>query len=187
MLRILMALATLAWLCSCVHQNQQERDPDIDAMADSAGISNGFGEQLKKSCPSLRYHYDSISQIHNYSDNWDLDNDGILDGLYFVGTGGAHLYYYLRVILSSDKRERNLTFIETDFPLLAATDTLNFDPASPGFAVAEAGKDAITEIFVRLDDQSFHANKDALGKFRIRTQNIVLSFKNGKTVFGSLE
>lgn len=187
MLKIIMALATLAWLGSCMYQKPQERKPDIDTMVDSAGISNGFGEQLEKSFPSLRYHYDSISQIHDYSGNWDFDKDGLHDGVYFVGTGGAHLYYYLKVILSSDKRERNLTFIETDFPLLAATDSLNLDPASPGFAVAEAGKDAITKIFVRLDDQSFHANIDILQKYRISTQNMVISFNNGKTVIGSLE
>lgn len=69
--------------------------------------------QLRKSNPTLTYSYDNISQIHNYSNNWDFDKDGIKDELYFVGTGGAHLYYFLKVVLSTDKKSREFNFIES--------------------------------------------------------------------------
>lgn len=39
-------------------------------------ISNSFENQYRASNPTLIYNYDSISQIHNYSNNWDFDNDG---------------------------------------------------------------------------------------------------------------
>jgi len=64
--------------------------------------SNSFENVYRISNPTLKYSYDEISQIHNYSHNWDFDNDGIKDELYFVGTGGAHIYYFIGVILSSD-------------------------------------------------------------------------------------
>src|SRR5688500_10540773 len=42
----------------------------------------------------LNYSYDPATQTHNYSKNWDFDSDGETDSLYFIGTGGAHLYFY---------------------------------------------------------------------------------------------
>lgn len=63
--------------------------------------SNSFENEYRISNPTLNYSYDEISQIHNYSNNWDFDNDGIKDQIYFVGTSGAHVYYFLRVVLSS--------------------------------------------------------------------------------------
>jgi hypothetical protein len=41
---------------------------------------------------SLHYSYSLANQTHNYSGNWDFDGDGNTDELYFIGTGGAHLY-----------------------------------------------------------------------------------------------
>jgi len=73
--------------------------------------SNSFEKDYHKSNPTLIYSYDSISQTHNYSNNWDFDKDGIKDELYFVGTGGVHLYYYLKVILSSEKKSKEFNFI----------------------------------------------------------------------------
>ena len=84
--------------------------------------SNSFENEYRISNPSLKYSYDEISQIHNYSHNWDFDNDGIKDELYFVGTGGAHIFYFLRVVLSSDKKVRDVNFIQSDFPLLIRTE-----------------------------------------------------------------
>jgi len=59
-------------------------------------LSNSFESQYRKSNPTLKYSYDNISQIHNYSNNWDFDNDGVKDEIYFIGTGGAHLFFFLK-------------------------------------------------------------------------------------------
>ncbi|HRZ41277.1 MAG TPA: hypothetical protein P5228_01080 [Bacteroidales bacterium] len=181
------SLLILTLVGSCAYQKQDDRIPEIEVPADSVLISNSFGDLLRKTHPDLKYHYDSISQIHNYSDNWDFDHDGIRDELYFVGTGGAHLYYYLRVILSSDAVVRDMHLAESDFPVLTATDTIDFDRTSAGFVVAAPGFDANPSIIVRLDDQSYFANREVLKHHGIRTKNIVISFVNGKTVIRSLE
>jgi len=147
--------------------------------------SNSFEEYYLKSNPTLTYSYDSISQTHNYSNNWDFDKDGTKDELYFVGTGGAHLYFYLKVVLSIDSKPREFNFVESDFPELTAIDTLNFNKAPVGFVVTDLGKNKIPAIIVRLDDQIFYTNKQLKNR-KIKTPNIVISFENGKTKFGSL-
>jgi len=119
--------------------------------------SNSFENVYRISNPTLKYSYDEISQIHNYSHNWDFDNDGIKDELYFVGTGGAHIYYFLRVILSSDKKVRNINFIQTDYPLLTKTDTLNSEKSIFGFDVMNTGIELTPTIIVRLDESTFDA------------------------------
>jgi hypothetical protein len=144
--------------------------------------SNSFENEYRISNPTLKYSYDEISQIHNYSNNWDFDNDGIKDQIYFVGTGGAHIYYFLRVIFSSDKKVRDLNFIQSDFPLL--TDTLNIEKTSVGFAINNLEKELTPTIIIRLDDNTYDAFKNELVKQKIEAKNCSISFKNGKIEFG---
>jgi rRNA processing protein Gar1 len=148
--------------------------------------SNSFENAYRKSNPTLTYSYDSISQIHNYSNNWDFDKDGIKDELYFVGTGGAHLYYFLKVILSTDKISREFNFIQSDFPFLTANDIVDIEKKVIGFVVAVIGENKTPTIIVRLDDQSYYANDRILTDKKIKTRNIAISFENGKTKYGSL-
>jgi hypothetical protein len=148
--------------------------------------TNSLEDIYRKSHPTLAYSYDPVAQIHNYSNNWDFDNDGINDELYFVSTGGAHLYYYLKVVLSTDKESREFRFIESDYPILVTTDTLNIDKLVLGFIVSDVGKNATPSIIVRLDDSTFHASKKELNKRKIKTKNVVISFENRRTQFNSL-
>src|SRR5688572_26469398 len=129
-------------------------------------IANSFEDSYRKSNPKLVYSYDNISKIHNYSNNWDFDKDGIKDEVYFIGTGGAHLYYFLKVVLSSDEKSREFKFVESDFPILTATDTLNFDKIPVGFVVAELGNNLTPSIIVRLDESSYQVNKKLLTKIK---------------------
>jgi hypothetical protein len=148
--------------------------------------SNSFETAYHKSNPTLKYSYDNISQTHNYSGNWDFDKDGIKDGLYFVGMGGAHLYYYLKVILSSNRKAKEIKFIQSDFPFLTTNDHVNMEQAALGFVVANIGKDLTPTIIVRLDNSTFYANKKELMKNKIKTKKIAISFKNGETKYDSL-
>lgn len=147
--------------------------------------SNSFENAYRKSNLTMTYSYDSASQTHNYSNNWDFDKDGINDEVYFVGTGGAHLYYFLKVVLSTDHKPREFNFIQSDFPMLTATDTLNFDKTPVGFVVTDFDKNSTPTIIVRLDEQTFYDNKE-LKKRNIKTKNIVISFENGKTKYACL-
>jgi len=148
-------------------------------------ISNSFEKTYKKTNPGIQYSYDENEQIHNYSNNWDFDNDGINDELYFVGTGGAHLYYFLKVILSSDKVVRDFPYLDSDFPILPSGKELTqsgFNPENVYFAVFDINKNNRNAIFIRLDNSSFWANKKILKSQGIQTNAIVVTFENGKTV-----
>ncbi len=147
--------------------------------------SNSFENEYRISNPTLNYSYDEISKIHNYSNNWDFDNDGIKDELYFVGTSGAHIYYFLRVVLSSDKKVRDVNIIQSDFPFLNETDILNSEKTNAGFAVLNIEKELTPSIIVRLDESTFDAFKKELLKEKIKTKICSISFNKGKTKFGS--
>src|SRR6185503_11589353 len=96
----------------------------LAALSQTDTTANSFEILYKKTNPTLNYKYDQSNQIHDYSDNWDFDMDGKNDQLLFIGTGGAHLYFYLRIILSSDSIVRNYPFIDLDMPILPASDKL---------------------------------------------------------------
>lgn len=153
---------------------------------DADTLSNSLNESIKESYPTLSYTYFDSSQTHDYSNNWDLDGDGINDEVYFVGTGGAHVYYFLKVVLSTDQESREFSFVESDFPLLTGTDTINLDQTPIGFVVAELGKSKTPSIIVRLDNQSYHASKEILHEKNVTTKNIVISFVDGKTEYSGL-
>lgn len=143
-------------------------------------ISNSFEQYYKRSQPALKYSYDNLSQSHNYSGNWDFDKDGKMDEVLFIGTGGAHAYYFLKVVLSSDHQPRAFPFIQTDFPVLNANNGQNNKAATPGFAVISTNEKQVPAILVRLDDQSFYGNRE-LQRRQLTKQGIVVSFKRGIT------
>ena len=150
--------------------------------------SNSFELSYKKTNPEIIYDYDSIRQIHNYSNNWDFDKDGVKDQIYFIGTGGAHLYYFLRVILSSDNIKRDFPFIQLDAPVLPSDKELSktdFNPKKSWvhFAVFDCDKDNRKDIFIKLDNSSFDVEKNILKSKGIKTNLIMLTFKNGRTIF----
>src|SRR5215216_1789489 len=148
-------------------------------------ISNSFERHYKKANPGIHYSYDDVRQIHNYSNNWDFDSDGKMDQVYFVGTGGAHLYFFLRIILSSDSIRRDYHFLESDFPALPGDEVLkapDFNPAAgfTQFAVFDYKKDNVNDIFLRLDDSSFLSDKKNLRKHGITSNYVMISFKGKK-------
>lgn len=142
--------------------------------------SNSFEQYYKRSNPALKYIYDSLSQSHNYSGNWDFDMDGKKDEVYFIGTGGAHAYYFLKVVLSSDHQPRAFPFIQSDFPVLNANNGQNNKAATTGFAVISTNEKQAPAILVRLDDQSFYGNRE-LQRRQLTKRGIVVSFKKGIT------
>lgn len=149
------------------------------------GRIGSFDNIYRKLMPALKYSYDEASQTHNYSHNWDFDQDGTNDEVYFIGTGGAHVYYFLKVVLSSGRVSGEIKFVETDFPLLTATDTSNFNKVQSGFVVARLGKSQSPALIVRLDDQTFYDNKE-LQRRKLKTKNILIRFEGALAKFDSL-
>jgi hypothetical protein len=155
----------------------------VCAQADT--ISNSFERIYKTTNPSLRYSYDPVKQLHDYSGNWDFDKDGKTDQLYFIGTGGAHLYYYLRVVLSRNHLDKSFHFLQSDMPMIPDEEIMKeagYDPVNSftRFAVADFDKDSTLDIFIRLDEASYATEKNTLKKYGIKTEFILLSFGKGK-------
>ena len=160
------------------------------ALSQTDTIHNSFESLYNKTNPTLKYKYDPANQIHDYSDNWDFDMDGKNDQLLFIGTGGAHLYFYLRIVLSADSIERNYPFIDLDMPILPASDKLKktgYDPVNEftPLAVFDADGDGINDIFLHIDDQTAAANSKQLKKHGIKSTDILITFKNKKIKFNN--
>ena len=127
----------------------------IKAQTAENRIANSFAQFYKKTNPALRYSYNESKQIHDYSGNWDLDGDKTPDSISFIGNGGAHLYFYPRIVLSSDKKIRELSFIVTDLPILASPDLLkkqlDKNALFPKFVAEDFTNDGITDIYLNTD------------------------------------
>ena len=156
--------------------------PELPAQVEFQG--NSFQEIYKRDYPGIQYSYDSEKQVHSYGNNWDLDKDGKKDQVWFVGTGGAHLYFFLRVELSSSGKTHSFPFLELDYPRLDpgvkakgnSPDSLAFNFP---FFIIQSTKNADIGIGVRLDNQTFIANQKELKKRGIKSPVVVLSFIKG--------
>jgi len=139
---------------------------------------------------SIEYSYMESTQTHNYSGNWDFDGDYKSDSLYFIGTGGAHLYFYLRIILSSDNKVRNFPFIELDMPLLGSIIDLkktNFypPPVLPQFVVDKFPSPSdpygfIDKIYIHVEEYSLSSSE--WKKRRINSSYLLLEYEKGNIV-----
>ncbi len=154
-------------------------------------LINSLSDYYKKANPTLNYQFDEKNQTHNFSDNWDLDNDSIMDEVHFVGTGGAHLYFFLRVVLSSDKMVRDFSFLQTDLPLVPNEELQSHSDFHSGnmvtnIAVINSEATNNLEIIIRLDNPTYLAVKKQLRKRGIKSKLVTVSFRNGKTIFGDI-
>lgn len=127
------------------------------AQSDSVQVvSNSYKSSLNIKHPSLNYDYHTSGQIHDYSNNWDLDGDHKTDSLFFIGNNAAHVYYHLRIVLSSDNKVNDFPFLEFDFPCLGTIDELKNasfypPPRFPQFVVHDFDSDGIHEIYLNLE------------------------------------
>lgn len=51
------------------------------------------------------------------------------------------------------------------------------------FAVFDYDKDKSNDIFIKLDNSSFDIEKKVLNKKGIKTNLVIITFRNGKTIF----
>jgi hypothetical protein len=124
-----------------------------DALDSIEGMS--FKSYYESNNPSLKYTYIDSLQLHDYSGNWDFDGDGKTDSLTFIGNGGTHVYFHVRVVLSSNKRKYDYPFLEFDMPLAAKIDEWKKNkgtfPPNAAFIVADFDKDGRDEIYFQLN------------------------------------
>ncbi|HEX2627785.1 MAG TPA: hypothetical protein VHM26_02195, partial [Chitinophagaceae bacterium] len=151
------------------------------ASSQEDSTSNSFAATYSKTHPDLKYVYDVAHQTHDYSGNWDFDKDGKTDDVLFVGTGGAHIYFYLRIVLSSDKVVRNYTHLNLDFPMLPGVEELSQPNILNQFTVVDANLDGHNDILISLDKFSLGSNW--LKKHHLSSNTILITFKGTNIAF----
>ena len=135
---------------------------------------------------SINYKYIRASQIHDYSNNWDLDGDGLLDDLMFVGTGGAHTIFSLVVRLKSQKDAYTFECISTDFPKLESITILEMSDSIailPKFVIYDFNSDGILDVYLNIDDGAVDVCMQERARLGLKTSRIVIEFNTGKPVF----
>lgn len=152
----------------------------------STGDANSFYQKLyKPSDAHILYSYDHSTQTLSYSGNWDFDGDAKMDSLFFIGNGGAHLYYYLRLKLSSENKVRDLSFLLLDMPVLGTINDLkksDKDPdLFPPFVVHDFNADGIDEIYLNFDIK-FSPIPKVWQKKGVTSRCVVLKYANKQVV-----
>lgn len=148
-------------------------------------VNNSYKESLSGSHPALHYRYIDASQTHDYSGNWDIDGDGKTDSIFFIGNGGAHLYFHLCLVLSSDNRTQRFTWLTFDLPIPGHVSDLKSDheklPIMPQFIVADFDTDGRQDIYLCFDDH--YSSIPAKWKRRgVASRHLLLSYKRKKMV-----
>lgn len=136
-------------------------------------VSNSYSDFYTEY--NINYAFFEKSQIHDYSDNWDLDGDGILDRVMFVGDGAAHLNYRLLVYVSGIDDFIFLPYLYTDMPIYAPIDSLS---KLPFFTVYDFNEDGNDDICFNN-----YYNSDTLKLIGIETTKIILNYNNKKKTF----
>jgi len=141
--------------------------------------SNSFKKDYERLYPHLIYSYNDSTQIHDYSGNWDFDGDGKKDSLYFIGNGAVHLYYHLRIILSSDNKIRDFSWLVLDLPYLGTFGELQKSGNKPSlqFLVHDFDSNGIDDIFLNFDIKYSPIPKE-WNKRGVSSRYILMRYKN---------
>jgi len=96
----------------------------------------------------------SVTQSYNYSNKWDLDGDKRNDSVFFIGNGGAHVFYYPKIILSSNGLTREFPTVKLDMPYFTTIETLEKWKRNPGvqFVVGDFDGDGTQDIYLNFDN-----------------------------------
>jgi hypothetical protein len=118
---------------------------------------------------------------YNYSNKWDIDGDKKNDSIYFIGNGGAHAYFFLRIILSSDEVVRDFPSVELGMPYFESKEALERWGKNPGlqFVVDDFGDDGIPDLYLNFDNPFGHVPKEWQKK-GVRTKYVVISCAGNK-------
>lgn len=154
----------------------------ILAQEDSV-TTNSYEKYLKIDYPQILYHYDEANQTHSYSGNWDFDRDKIPDSLFFIGNGGAHLFYQLKIGLSSGQQLKDFPILLIDIPYLGKAEDIIKEEVSliPQFVVHDFDSDGIVEIYINFDP-SFSSVQKKWKREGVTSRRILIKIRNSNVV-----
>lgn len=154
----------------------------ILAQEDSV-ITNSYENYIHTNHPEILYHYNNTSQTHSYSGNWDFDGDKIPDSLFFIGNGGAHLFYQLKIALSSGQQLKDFPELLIDMPYLGKGEDIMNEEVSllPQFVVHDFDSDGIVEIYINFEP-SFSFIQKKWKREGVTSRRILIKIENSNVV-----
>jgi hypothetical protein len=143
--------------------------------------TNSYNEYFKNT--EINYFYNENAQIHDYSNNWDIDGDGISDKIQFWGNNATNLKFYLLIYLSTTNEVYFFNYLIIEFPKLENFSSIEKYKESrlfPGFVVYDYSKDNLNDILLKIE----RIDDNQPNKFGIKTNNIIINFdkKNKKLI-----
>jgi hypothetical protein len=146
----------------------------------------GFGQEIEEieiSFAQFYLHTDS-TQVYNYSNQWDFDEDGIKDSLLFIGDGGAHLHFYPKIVLSSNLKVYEFNDFWLDMPYPNSNKEALVKSPGIQLVVDDFDGDGDFEIYLNIDGNNgypYGSSYPAQWKKRgISTAQILLNYDNKK-------
>lgn len=132
------------------------------------------------------YKYNPILKTdiltYQYSDLWDIDNDGIMDSLAFIGSSGAHKYFRFNIKLSSTNRWIRYPKFQIDMPYYKNPESINEIGGSfPQFAVYDFDNDGIKEIYLNIGNP-YSSIPDKLKDKGITSKQIIIDYSDNTLV-----
>lgn len=123
----------------------------------------------------------SANTSYNYSNKWDLDGDLKNDSVFFIGNGGAHAYYFLRIVLTSDYQIKNYPTIQLDMPYFESKDVLDKYGKSPGvqLVVNDFDGDGISDLYLNFNN-GFSSIPQEWKNIGISSNYIIIGFPGNK-------
>ncbi len=127
----------------------------------------------------------TINSSYDYSDLYDLDGDGKKDSLLFIGNGGAHVYYYLKIVTSSDQKTWAFPTAQIDFPYPETKQKLTKKASAcfPQLMIDDLDGDKKDEIYLNfyedLYDDSYQIPTE-WKKQGVKSKRVILNFEKGK-------
>lgn len=126
------------------------------------------------------YQYDSLLNdsilTYQYFNICDIDNDGLFDSIMFVGNGGAHIYFNLKLKISTNGKWIDYPTLYIDMPYLK--DTIE---EITQFAVSDFDDDGIDEVFLNIDNP-FGSIPDNLKTGDLTSKRLIIEFEKGRLI-----
>lgn len=119
----------------------------------------------------------SVNSSYDYSNKYDFDGDNINDSLLLIGNGGAHVYYYLKIVLSSDNIERNFPTVQMDFVYEATKKELENIDSLIQIGVYDFDDDGKNEIYLNFNND-FSTIPNEWKEKGIKSKRVMLNFEN---------
>ncbi len=150
------------------------------AQAHSKGIEQLTGPLPECMVTLYNPQTKTMNSSYQYADRWDLDGDGLKDTVWFVGNGGAHTYYYLRVKLSSKRKAIEFPFLQLDMPYLNTKEQLVQYKHHPGiqFVIHDFDGDGVSDIYLNADN-TFSAIPTTWKRRGVHSLYVIMTYRKG--------